>query len=155
MVKGESKRWDSVRFDDSSRAWFVTRWNGRIVGAAPEFELLFVVEIPRSSCLCLKLFGKSFKGWEIQALRDLASVISPPDFLVTDDTSLQSTLVSTAASFRNPVAAYLHKPITAMPAIQKCIDSVTELMHQPFFQARSTVEEINEQLEHWRAFYNN
>lgn len=131
---------------NESRAWFVTKWPGKYAGA-PEAEMLFVLEIPRSRCLSIQLVADSTRGWEHQVLCRLASENASPDALITDNSRLQHILVSVGASFQKPATSYLDKPITLMPAIHQCIRSLTELLNRPAFQAQSAISNLNEALE--------
>ena len=153
MPQSPPNQWDSSTLHDRSRAWFVTTWPGRCVGA-PDADILFVIEIPRSLCLCTQLFFDAEHGWELHALRDLATKHEPPDALITDNKLLHHVLVSIGSSFQKPAAAFLDKPITLMPAIEQCIFSLMEAINQPPFQAQAPIEKINEALELWRVRYN-
>jgi hypothetical protein len=121
---------------------------------APEGEKLFVLEIPRSRCLCIQLVRDCTHGWEHQVLCNLASANSSPDALIIDDSRLQHVLVSAGASFQKPATAYLDKLITLMPAIHQCLLSLMDLLNQPTFQAQSAISKLNEALESWRVRYN-
>ncbi|WNC94916.1 hypothetical protein RI103_34010 [Paraburkholderia sp. FT54] len=153
MARIPGQEWDSSTLHDRSRAWFVTKWPGNYAGA-PDMEMLFVIEIPNSRCLCMKLFPSAGRGWEHQVLNDLAATHQAPDALITDDTRLQHVLVTVGSSFQQPAIAYLDKPITLMPAIHRCLVSLTEILNQPLFQSQLSTEKRNEALELWRIGYN-
>jgi hypothetical protein len=82
------------------------------------------------------------------------ATLRPPDALITDNTRLHHVLVSLGSSFQQPATAYLDKPITLMPAIHRCLVSLTEVLNQPLFQSKSSTEKLNEALELWRIRYN-
>lgn len=84
MPKNPLRQWDSSPLHNDSQAWFITKWPGKIAGA-PEAKMLFVLEIPRSRCLCIQLVRDSTHRWEHQVLRNLAFGISSPDALITED----------------------------------------------------------------------
>jgi hypothetical protein len=151
MIRGESAQWDSAALWNDSRAWFVTAFPGKFAGA-PDDEMLFVVEIPRSHCLLIRLFHPS-PGWEYQALSRLAAQYPSPDVLITDHTRLQHPLVSAGASFEKPATAYLHKPITLMPAIAQCIRSLVDVLTE-LMPSHNPTDGINAKLEAWRIAYN-
>lgn len=151
MIRGASPQWDSSLLRNDSRAWFVTTFPGKFAGT-PDAELLFVVEIPRSHCLCIRLFPPT-AGWEFQALSSLAAQHTSPDVLITDHTRLQSSLVNAGASFKKPATAYLHKPITLMPAISQCIHSLVDILNE-LMPSHSSLDTINTKLEAWRIAYN-
>ncbi len=153
MPESPTRSWDSSSLHNDSRAWFVTKWPGKYAGA-PEADILFVFEIPRPRCLCIRLVANSTQGWEHQVLCSPASIFPPPETLITDNTKLQHALVSAGARFQNPATAYLEKPITLMPVIHQCILSLTELLNSPTFQTLSGINELNEGLESWRTKYN-
>jgi hypothetical protein len=94
------------------------------------------------------------RGWEHQVLNDLATAHHVPDALITDNTRLHPVLVSVGCSFQQPATAYLDKSITLLPAIHRCISSLTEVLNQPLFRNQSSIEKLNEALEQWRIRYN-
>jgi hypothetical protein len=153
MTRIPGHEWDSSTLHDRSRAWFITKWPGKYAGA-PDTDMLFVIEIPRSHCLCIQLFPSVARGWEHRVLNDLVTGHHAPEALITDNTRLHPVLVSVGCSFQQPATAYLDKPITLMPAIHRCIVSLTEVLNQPLFRCQSSTEKLNEALELWRIRYN-
>jgi hypothetical protein len=147
------KSWDTAIVGNDSQAWFVTKWPGKHAGA-PEAELLFVVVIPQSLCLCAQLFENPDLGWEFTHLIELARAHPSPDVLATDSVKLQHVLVSVGSNFVRPASAYLDKPITLMPAVSKCTYSFMEVLNAPAFSGLSTVRQRNDALEVWRSNYN-
>jgi hypothetical protein len=154
MHQHPPRQWDSSTLENSSRAWFVTKWPGKYAGT-PDADILFAIEIPRSHCLHIQLSPKSTPGWEHTVLCQLANVYLSPDVLITDNTRLLHALVSAGSGFQKPATAYLDKPITLMPAIHKCLLSLADAFNLPIFQTQSSIDRLNEELESWRIGYNN
>lgn len=67
-----------------------------------------------------------------------------PDVLITDFTRLQHVLVSVGSSFQKPATAYLDKPITLMPAIERSIRSLVDELNQVPLETQSPIEKVNE-----------
>lgn len=153
LMERSPRSWDSMPLNDRSRAWFVTRWPGRIVGVA-DAQLLFVVDIRACRCLCFRLFSAASAHWAYDPLVELLRLFSAPEALVTDDSRLQHVLAAAGASLENPASPFLDKSITMTPAIHDCIKSLEGLFNSPEFQMLKSMDTVNEALESWRSRYN-
>jgi len=146
---------DSAALWNDSRAWFITKWDGRCAGAGfLDTELLFAVESTQSRCLCVQLFGKAVVGWERQAICNLALASPSPDALITDMLQLCPALVSAGAAFPRSATPNLDKAATQISAIKHCIEAFGALLNDREFQNHSTVEGCNAALDRWRVKYN-
>jgi hypothetical protein len=152
MPDETGQSWDSASLDERSRAWYVTKLNGRCAGA-PSCEILLVIQIPQPCCIIAKLFPISAKGWEHIALRALVTD-SPPTILITDDKKLMHTLVSVGSSLERPATPYLDKPIALMPAIDQCVRSMVSILNGEPFTTGASIDRLNEAFEIWRLDYN-
>ncbi|WP_233808649.1 hypothetical protein [Paraburkholderia sp. HP33-1] len=139
-------------FGNDTRIWFITTYAGKYVGV-PSASWLFVFEIPRPSCLCLRIFDNPGSAWEHKAICELADKDSPPDILVTDNVRLQHALVSAGSTFSKPAKAYIDKMLTRFPEITSCLRSLEAVLNDRGFQSQ-TLEGKNAMFELWRTTFN-
>jgi len=153
MGLSNARSWSSIALSDSSSAWFVTEWNGKYAGA-PAARLMFVISIPRSKCLTIRLFQDAAPNWQYNELIRLAATVSPPDHLITDDVCLESVIVAAGSAFKAPASAFLDKTIALMPAVRTCLKSLEAVLNSSILQSVPVISVLNNVLESWRLEYN-